>query len=99
MRPRRGDGRVLERRLPGRRDPAEMLGLLLPTLRADLTVCARYRGTEDVIDVPITAFAGTAPRGTGTGGARPLPDGSNGGGSASPRRSLAAPRSAASETG
>ncbi|WP_112228085.1 thioesterase II family protein [Lentzea atacamensis] len=37
----------------------EMLALLLPTLRADLTVCARYRGTEDVIDVPITAFAGT----------------------------------------
>ncbi|MFI6099348.1 thioesterase II family protein [Lentzea sp. NPDC051213] len=37
----------------------EMLGLLLPTLRADLTVCARYRGMSDVIDVPITAFAAT----------------------------------------
>lgn len=37
----------------------EMLGLLLPTLRADLTVCAGFRGTSAVIDVPITAFAGT----------------------------------------
>jgi surfactin synthase thioesterase subunit len=35
----------------------EMLGLLLPTLRADLTVCAGFHGMRDVIDVPITAFA------------------------------------------
>lgn len=37
----------------------EMMALLRPTLRADLTVCAGYRGTTDVIDVPITAFAAT----------------------------------------
>ncbi|MFJ5984620.1 thioesterase II family protein [Lentzea sp. NPDC092896] len=37
----------------------EMLGLLLPTLRADLTVCAGFHGVRDVIDVPVTAFAAT----------------------------------------
>ncbi|SEQ79931.1 Surfactin synthase thioesterase subunit [Lentzea xinjiangensis] len=37
----------------------EMLALLLPALRADLTVCAGFHGTTDAIDVPITAFAGT----------------------------------------
>ncbi len=37
----------------------EVLGLLLPTLRADLTVCAGFHGTTAVIDVPITAFSGT----------------------------------------
>lgn len=42
----------------------EMLGLLLPTLRADLAVCAGFHGAVDdeigwVVGVPITAFAGT----------------------------------------
>ncbi|MCG8923272.1 thioesterase II family protein [Lentzea sp. CC55] len=37
----------------------DVLGLLLPTLRADLTVCAGFHGTRDVLDVPITAFCGT----------------------------------------
>ncbi|WP_176946720.1 thioesterase II family protein [Lentzea fradiae] len=37
----------------------EMLALLLPTLRADLAVCAAFHGTDAVVDVPITAFSGT----------------------------------------
>ena len=40
----------------------EMLELLLPTLRADLRLCADYHGDPTVspVDVPVTAFAGLA---------------------------------------
>ncbi|MDX3662224.1 alpha/beta fold hydrolase [Streptomyces sp. ID05-26A] len=37
----------------------DMLALILPTLRADLAVCAGFHGTRDVVEVPVTAFSGT----------------------------------------